>query len=87
MGTHIGLELVGIRPGLCPADHESGQPLTEFSVVDAHHRGLDDAGMVSEQVLDFQRENVLAAGDDHVVVAAVDEPQAGLVEMPSVASG
>ena len=37
------------------------------------------------QLLDLGREDVLAAGDDHVVVAAVDEQPAVLVDVPDVA--
>jgi hypothetical protein len=40
-----------------------------------------------EQVLDLLREDVLAAGDDHVVVAAVDEQQAVVVEVAHIAAG
>ena len=43
------------------------------------------AGVVGEQVLDLAREDVLAAGDDHLVVAAVDEQPPALVEVPDVA--
>ena len=42
--------------------------------------------MVGEQVLDLAREDVLAAGDDHLVVAAVDEEAAGRVEVADVAA-
>src|ERR1700685_560358 len=41
--------------------------------------------MVIEQILNLERKDVLAARDDHVVVAAIDEPQAGFVEVPGVA--
>src|ERR1700691_3959313 len=41
--------------------------------------------MVIEQILNLERKDVFAARDDHVVVAAVDEPQAGFVEVPGVA--
>ena len=41
--------------------------------------------MVGEQVLDLAREDVLAAGDDHLVVAAVDEQAAARVEVADVA--
>ena len=42
--------------------------------------------MVGEQVLDLAREDVLAAGDDHLVVAAVDEEAALAVEVADVAA-
>ena len=44
-------------------------------------------GVVGEQVLDLAREDVLAAGDDHLVVAAVDEQPPVLVEVADVAGG
>src|SRR6202012_911484 len=50
-----------------------------------HHRRLDDVGMVGKKILDFEGEDIFAARDDHVVVAAVDEIQAGLIEVPGVA--
>ncbi len=43
--------------------------------------------MLDEQVLDLLREDVLTAGDDHVVVAPVDEQQPVLVEVAHVAAG
>ena len=43
--------------------------------------------MVGEQVLDLAREDVLAAGDDHLVVAAVDEEAPVGVEVADVAAG
>ncbi len=36
---------------------KSGQPFAEFGVVDAHHGGLDDVGMVGKKILDFERED------------------------------
>src|ERR1700722_1035725 len=41
--------------------------------------------MVIEQILNLEREDILAAGYDHVVVAFVDESQAVLVEVAGVA--
>ena len=43
--------------------------------------------MPGQQVLDLSREHVLAAGDDHVVVAAVDEQPPVGVEVADVAGG
>ena len=68
------------------SDHEGLQPLAELLVVDADHRDLDDRLVVGEQVLDLAREDVLAAGDDHLVVAAVDEEAAVGVEVADVAA-
>ena len=44
-----------------------------------------DRRVVGEQVLDLAREDVLAAGDDHLVVAPVDEQPPVAVEVPDVA--
>ena len=63
----------------------AAQPLAELVVVDADDRDLVDRRVVGEQVLDLAREDVLAAGDDHLVVAAVDEQPAVAVEVPDVA--
>ena len=71
---------------LALADDDEGlQPLAELLVVDADHRGLVDRLVVAEQILDLAREDVLAAGDDHLVVAAVDEQPAVRVEVTDVA--
>ena len=45
------------------------------------------AVVVGEQVLDLAREDVLAARDDHLVVAAVDEQAPAVVEVADVAGG
>ena len=63
---------------------EGLQPLTELLVGDADHRDLVDGPWSDEQVLDLAREDVLAAGDDHLVVAAVDEQPPAVVEVPDV---
>ena len=71
--------------GALAEDHERLQPLAELLVVDADHRDLLDRVVVGEQVLDLAREHVLAAGDDHLVVAPVDEQPALVVEVADVA--
>ncbi|GBD46221.1 hypothetical protein HRbin41_01043 [bacterium HR41] len=43
--------------------------------------------MHGERVLDLLREDVLAAGDDHLVVAPFDEQAPGGVEATDVAGG
>ena len=67
-------------------DDEGLQPLAELVVLDPDHRGLDHRLVVGEQVLDLAREDVLAAGDDHLVVAAVDEEAALGVDVADVAA-
>ena len=83
MGAEVGL--AQRRPLL---EHDEGlQALAELVVLDPDHRHLGDPVEVGEQVLDLAREDVLAAGDDHLVVAAVDEEAAVLVEVADVAAG
>ena len=67
------------------ARRRRSQPLAEVGVLDADHRGVCDRGVGEEQLLDLAREHVLAAGDDHLVVAAVDEEPPGGIEVADVA--
>src|SRR6202012_4563203 len=85
--THVVADLVAAELGAGAQHHERPQALTEALVLDAARRGLDDPGVAGQQRLDLGREHVLAAGDDHLVVAAVDEQQAAGVEMADVARG
>ena len=57
------------------------------SSVDADDRRLVDAVVLGEQLLDLAGEDVLGAGDDHLVVAAVDVQEAVAVEVADVAGG
>src|SRR4051794_34714250 len=68
-----------------PDDHESLEPLAELVVVDADRSHLDDRLVPRQAVLDLLREDVLATGDDHLVVAALDVEAAVLVETADVA--
>jgi hypothetical protein len=54
-------------------------------VVDADDRDVPHARQARDDVLDLAREDVLAAGDEHLVLAAVDEQAALRVEMSHVA--
>src|ERR1700727_1862588 len=63
------------------------QALPELLVRHADDRHLADPGHRRQEVLDLAREHVLTAGDDHVVVAAVDEQPTTGVEMTDVAGG
>lgn len=83
----VGLDLLRVAVAGRGWNDEGAQPVSEFSVVDADDRRLTDIGTVSQQVLDLQREDVLTTGNDHVVVATIDKPQASLVEMPHVTAG
>src|SRR4051794_34919967 len=68
-------------------DDERAQPLAELLVLDADDGHLADRRVAGEQVLDLAREHVLAARDDHLVVATGDEQAAVLVEVADVARG
>ena len=75
---------VSLAPGRCTTNaastwpnSSSGTPTTATSAT---------AGWCREQLLDLDREDVLAARDDHVVVAPVDEQQPA-VEVAEVAGG
>ena len=68
-----------------PHHHERAQPLAELLVGHADHRDLLDALVVGQQVLDLAGEHVLAAADDHFVVAPLDEQAALGVEAAHVA--
>ena len=71
---------------LARGDDEGLQPLAKLLVLDADYRRLHHGLVVGEQVLDLAREDVLAAGDDHLVVAAVDEKAPCGVQMADVAA-
>src|SRR5262249_8709522 len=64
-----GVEVVGAeRRGRPRARHdERGDDLPPARVGQAHHAGLAHPRMAQEDLLDLDRVDVLAAGDDHVV--------------------
>ena len=64
--------------------HERPEPLAEVVVVDADRGHLDDRLVAGEAVLDLLGEDVLAAGDDHLVVAALDVQPAVVAEPADV---
>src|ERR1700728_1923455 len=74
-----------VQSRILACDDERLQALAELLVVHADHRGLLDALVAGEQVLDLAREHVLAAGDDHLVVAAVYEQAPARVHAANVA--
>ena len=63
------------------------QALAELVVAHPDHGDVADRLVAVKQLLDLLGEDVLAAGDDHVVVAAVDEEAPALVEVADVARG
>ena len=70
-----------------PVRTTKAQPLAKVVVVDADRGGLAHRSWRDQAVLDLLREDVLAAGDDHVVVAARDVQPAVRVEAADVAGG
>src|SRR5437870_10644078 len=74
--------LVGLLAG---AEHDERlHRLTPLLVGDADHGDLGDGRVLVEAVLDLDRRDVLAAGDDHVLLAVGDD-DVGAVEVPAVA--
>ena len=67
------------------ADDDGDDAAAEAVVRRADHRHLANAGVAREDVLDLDRMDVLAAGDDHVVEPAVDPEVAVGVEVAGVA--
>jgi hypothetical protein len=65
--------------------HHGDHDLAPALVGPADHRGFGDVRRFDQQVLDFGRVDVLAAGNDHVLAAAVDIEIAFLVEVAHVA--
>ena len=82
---HVRPQVVGAHLGAGLERDVRRQPLAELLVVDADHRGLADRGVGVEGLLDLERVDVLAAGHDHLVVAADDVEPPGLVDPADVA--
>src|SRR5947209_2367897 len=84
VGAHMVLQLgcADLAPRV-KAD-EGTQPLAELLVTDADDRHLTDPREPGEQILDLAGEDVLTAGHDHVVVAAIDEQPLLSVEVTDV---
>src|SRR5215218_462338 len=70
---------------VAPAHCESAQSLAEVRILDANHGCVDEQRVADQQILGLLRIDVLAARQDHVVLAAVDEQAPGGVEMADVA--
>ena len=66
-------------------DHECRQSLAVLLVLHADHRGLGHLGMCRQRLLHFDRVDVLAAGDNHLVVASDHEQPSGFIEVADVA--
>src|ERR1051326_363143 len=62
-----------LRRGRARAEDDEGlDRLAPFLVGQADDRGFRDRGMLEQSVLDLDRRDVLAAGDDHVLLAVAD---------------
>ena len=80
------LEVVGGGRSRPSRQHdERRQALAVLLVVDADHGGLGDIGMGRQHLLHLDRVDVLAAGDDHLVVAADHEKPPGLIQAADIA--
>ena len=66
-------------------DDERRDELAPLLVGDADHGDLGDVGVLEDGVLDLDRRDVLAAGDDDVLLAVRDRDVAELVDRPAVA--
>src|SRR6202044_775962 len=83
----VELDLLSVLRGTGLRNNEGAQPLSELVVVDTHHRRIEDIVTLDKQILDLLRKDVLATGNDHVVIAPVDEKQSVPVEVAHVAAG
>src|SRR5262249_17037057 len=73
---------------LAGMQHDTGsRRLAPLIVGHAHHRHLEDLGMLCEHALDLGRIDVLAAADDHVVLAIDQMQEALLAGVAHVAAG
>src|SRR3954447_5356959 len=83
--AHVRPSLGLGEPGAGLLDDECREHLAELGVGHADHGGLVDLRVEVEQLLHLGGEQVLAAGDDHVVVTPIDEQVAVGVEVADVA--
>ena len=84
-----GAELVAstAAPPGCRAHDDGDDALAPLLVGHPDHRGLGDRRVLEQDVLDLGGGDVLAAADDRVVGAALDEQVALVVEPAAVAGG
>src|SRR5512142_2630249 len=83
----VVLDLILAERCAVPQHDERLQALAELVVVNTDRGCLHDAFVRGEELLDLRREYVLAAEDDHLVVAAVDEQPSRAIEVADVARG
>ena len=87
MFADVVLDRVLGKLRVLPHHDESAQSFPEILVRHPECGRLDHVGMSADEVFDLGREDVLAAGDDHLVVAAADVEQALGVEVAHIAGG
>ena len=75
----------GARVGAVLEDDDRGHRLLPLRVLAADHGGVGDLGVAQQDLLDFGRDDVLAAADDHVVDAVFDVEEALLVDPAQIA--
>src|SRR5579884_2165271 len=79
------VELGLAHRGAGPGDDESDDLLAPFGMRAADHRGLGEAGMAQQHLLDLARVDVAAARDDHVLRAVAQGQEAVRVHIAEVA--
>src|SRR6185295_19422820 len=78
--TELEQALGGQRRAV-PDDDPRGDVLAEHGMGHAGHRGLAHVGVLEEHGFDVRRVDVVAAADDHVLLAPADVEEAVLVEV------
>ena len=81
----VAAQLVRGRRGAALEHDDRGHRLLPLGVLAADHGGVGDLGVAQQHLLDFGRDDVLAAADDHVVDPVLDVEEAFLVDAAEVA--
>ena len=81
----FGRNLVGIKLCARPEHDDGDRPFAPLRVGKADDGAFGDVGELVDDALDLARGDVLAARDDHVLLAVGDEQEAVLVEIADVA--
>ena len=81
----MAAQLVRGRLGAVLEDDDRGHRLLPLGVLAADDRGVGDLRVAQQHLLDFGRDDVLAAADDHVVDPVLDVEEAFLVDPAEVA--
>jgi len=80
----MAAQLVRRRPRAVLQHDHGGHRLLPLGVLTADDGGVGDLGVAQQHLLDFGRDDVLAAADDHVVDPVLDVEEALLVDPPEV---